>query len=107
MLLLKLTDHNNYAFLVLIIMNFAVLPPGDSRFEPKALCLSVSILLLTYTLSSQCGWGSPESTIYGIPQKTASRSSENCGLRKEEILSGFVEKNKMRARLCLTPNWST
>lgn len=64
---IKITDNNNYAFHVLIIMNFIVLPPGDSRFKPKALGLSVSALLVIYTLSSQCGWGSPESTIYVIP----------------------------------------
>lgn len=64
---IKITDNNNYAFHVLIIMNFTVLPPGDSKFKPKALGLSVSTLLVIYTLSSQCGWGSPESTIYVIP----------------------------------------
>ena len=67
MLLLKFTDHNNYALLVLIIMNFTVLPPGDSRFEPKAFFFYVRSILVIYTLSSQCGWGSPESTIYVIP----------------------------------------
>lgn len=39
MLLLKFIDHNNYAFHILVIQNFTILPPDEGRDQTQGLML--------------------------------------------------------------------